>query len=172
MSTNTNKVKLGLAFPNAILFGLALIFFGCFGLYNTYWTQLYVITPGLILKTVFLFIPILLGLIPLTSTKHIEFDNENIYSFNQLYSFIKIGSTFRIDEFNGISVRKGKEIFDIESEQGALAKPEYSFKFYDIILRDKEGNYTLLIRNIGSQKNAKIIFNEIRSRTNYEYLLN
>jgi hypothetical protein len=172
MSTITNKVKLGLAFPNAILFGLALIFFGCYGLYNTYYAQLFEITAGLILKTVFLFIPILLGLIPLTSTKHIEFDNENIYSFNQLYSFIKIGSTFRIDEYNGMSIRKGKEIYDIESEQNSTAKPEYSFKFYDIILRDKEENYTLLIRNISSQKNAKIAFDEIRSRTNYEYLLN
>jgi hypothetical protein len=169
---NTNKIELGLAFPNAILFGLALIFFGCFGLYNTYWTQLYEITPGLILKTVFLILPILLGLIPLTSTKHIEFDNENIYSFNQLYSFIKIGSTFRINEYNGISIRKGKEIYDIESEQSSTVKPEFSFKFYDIILRDKEGNHTLLIRNIGSQKNAKIAFDEIRSLTEYEYLLN
>ncbi|MCK5028499.1 MAG: hypothetical protein KAR57_02615 [Bacteroidales bacterium] len=172
MSNNTKRIGLGLAFPNAILFGLALIFFGCYGLYNTYWTQLYEITPGLILKTVFLFIPILLGLIPFTSTKQIEFDNENIYSFNQLYFFIKIGSTFRINEYNGISIRKGKEIYDIESEQNSTAKPEYSFKFYDIILRDKEGNHTLLIKNIGSQKNAKIAFNEILSRTNYEYLLN
>ena len=172
MSINTKRIGLGLAFPNALLFGLALIFFGCFGLYNTYWTQLYEITPGLILKTVFLILPIFLGLIPLTSTKHIEFDNENMYSFNQLYSFIKIGSTFRINEFNGISIRKGKEIYDIKSEQNSTEKPDYSFKFYDIILRDKEGNYTLLTKNIGSQKNVKKVFDEILSRTDYEYLIN
>jgi hypothetical protein len=171
MDNSTKRIGLGLAFPNAILFGLALIFFGFYGLYNTYFTQLYEITPGLILKTVFLLVPILLGLIPLTSTKHIEFDDENIYSFNQLYSFIKIGSTFKIKEFNGIAVRKGKETYDIESEQASLEKNDY-FKFYDIILRDKDENYTLLIRNISSLKNTKIVFDEIRKRTDYRYINN
>ena len=169
MSTNTKKILLGLAFPNAIIFGLALVFFGCFGLYQTFWNQEYVIGIGLVIKTVLLVLPILVGLIPITSTKHIVIDNEFIYSFNQLYFFIKVGSTFSINEYKGISIQKGNETYKIESGPRPTAKPEYSLKLYDIILRDKNGNDTILVKNIGSQKNAKIVLDEILSRTDYEY---
>ena len=169
MSTNTKKILLGLAFPNAILFGFALVFFGCFGLYQTFWSQEYVVGIGIVIKTIFLVLPILLGLIPITSTKHIVIDNEFIYSFNQLYSFIKVGSTFSINDYIRISVRKGNEVYKIESGMTPTDKSEYSLKLYDIILRDKNGNDTILVKNIGSQKNAKIVLDEILSRTDYEY---
>ncbi|MBI9054371.1 MAG: hypothetical protein JEY96_11175 [Bacteroidales bacterium] len=169
MSTNTKKIFLGLAFPNAILFGLALVFFGCFGFYQTFWNQEYVIGVGLVIKTIFLVLPILLGLIPITSTKHIVVNNEFIYSFNQLYSIIKVGSTFNINEYKGISIRKGNKPYKIESELKPTAKSEYSLKLYDIILRDENGNDTILVKNIVSQKNAKIVLDEILNRTDYEY---
>lgn len=169
MSTNTKNILLGLAFPNAILFGFVLIFFGCFGLYQTFWSQEYAVGIGLVIKTILLVLSILLGLIPITSTKHIVIDNEFIYSFNQLFSFIKVGSTFPINDYKGISVRKGNEVYKIESGLTATDKSEYSLKFYDIILRDKNGNDTILVKNIGSQKKAKIVLDEILSRTDYEY---
>ena len=169
MSTNKKNILLGLAFPNAILFGIALIFFGCYGLYQTFWSEEYVVGIGLVIKTIFLVLPILLGLIPITSTKHIVIDNELIYSFNQLYSFIKVGSTFSISDYIRISIRKGNKIYKIESGLTPTAKSEYSLKLYDIILRDKNGNDTILVKNIGSQKNAKIVLDEILSRTDYEY---
>lgn len=169
MSTNTKKIELGLAYPNAIIVGSALIFFGGYGLYNTYWGQEHVTSFILITKTVFLILPILLGLIPFTSTKHLEFDDENMYSFNRLFSFIKIGSTFKIDDYNAISLRKGNELFDFESLADNNSQPEYSLKFYDILLRDKEGNYTIFIKNIGTQNKAKLVFDEIRNRTDFEY---
>lgn len=169
MNTNTKNIFLGLAFPNAILFGFALIFFGCYGIYQTFWIQGYVVSVGLVIKTIFLVLPILLGLIPVTSTKHIIIDNEFIYSFNQLYSFIKVGSTFPINDYKRISIRKGNEVYKIESGQTPTDKLEYSLRLYDVILTDMNGNDTILIKNIGSQKNAKIVLDEILSRTDYEY---
>ena len=169
MSTNKKNILLGLAFPNAILFGFALIFFGCVGFYQTFWSEEYVVGIGLVLKTILLVLPILLGLVPITSTKHIVIDNEFIYSFNQLFSIIKVGSTFNINDYKGISVRKGNKVYKIESGLTPTAKSEYSLKLYDIILRDKNGNDTILVKNIGSQKKAKIVFDEILSRTDYEY---
>lgn len=169
MSANTKKIELGLAYPNAIIVGSALIFFGSYGLYNIYWGQEYTINFMLILKTIFSILPILLGLIPFTSTKHLEIDDENMYSFNRLFSFLKIGSTFKIDDYNAISLRKGNEVFSFDYLEDTNSHPEYSLKFYDILLRDKEGNHTIFIKNIGSQNKAKLVFDEIRNRTDFEY---
>ncbi len=169
MRTENKKIFLGLAFPNALMFGFALIFFGCFGLYRTFWNQIYEINTGLVIKAFFLFISCILGLIPFTSTKYIVIDSENIYSFNSLYSMIKVGRTLAIKDYNRVIIRKAKKVFKIEAGLRPTAKSEYSLKFYDILLRDKIGNDTMLAENISSHNKTQKALNEILQATNYEY---
>lgn len=169
MRTENKKIFLGLAFPNALMFGFALIFFGCYGLYRTFWNQIYEINAGLVIKAFFLVVSCILGLIPFTSTKYIIIDRENIYSFNSLYSIIKVGRTLAIKDYKRIITRKAKEVIKIESGQISQENTGFSLKFYDIILRDNLENDTMLAENILSYTKTQEALNEILQATNYEY---
>ena len=155
-----NSITIGLAFQNAILFGLLFIFLGLFIFYQL---------PKSDFKSkdyLILFVGIvtlILGLIPLTTIRRmkIEKDYNEIFYFNCFLFFLKIGKKYKLNEFDTILV--GSKIRTYASGGGFLitAQSFNSIKETDIWIMKSDKKNRIEIKNVGSKKKTNRIISEI-----------
>ena len=167
MSKNI-KINLGLLFGNAFLMGGLFLILGVFLVYITL-DGFYDESPvyAFFLGLFFGILTIILGLIPITSFKHLiisEKDDVIIYGDSILF-FFGSKKKYRRSEFSFIALGETNKQYKVGGGFLPTARNYYRVTEVDLYFYGDEGKKVLKIENIGNAKKAERIFNRIIKET-------
>jgi hypothetical protein len=162
---NQIKIKLGLLFEQAILFGVLFIFAGLFGLTQTIF-EIEVFVD--IITIFFCLVGIIIGLIPISSKKTLLFSKEEDYLTirSTILFFIKKDLNYKLSDYEIIFLGKSNRKYSAGGGFLPTARNFYSLKQIDVFIQSIDGKKKIQLKNVGKPDKAKEIFENLTLYTN------